>query len=73
MTDIHYCKHCRQEFFVRLPEKFSGDVLLVCPNELCRWQHYRHFHNGEAIHCNISRRHEDPTIINGSYSRTYHA
>lgn len=68
-ADIHYCQHCKNHFYVKLAEKFSGDVFLVCPNDLCRWQHYRHFYNGVAIHCDINKRHADPTELKGSYSR----
>lgn len=68
-ADIHYCQHCKSSFYVKLAERFSGDVLLVCPNDLCGWQHYRHFYNGVAIHCDINKRHADPTELKGSYSR----
>ena len=64
-VDLHYCKHCSQHFFVRLGARFSGDVLLVCPG--CGWGHYRHFAMGEAVHCDIGRRHADPMEVAGSF------
>lgn len=64
-VDLHYCKHCQRQFLVRLPERFSGDVFLVCPG--CEWQHYRHFALGVAVHCDIGRRHDDPTPARGTF------
>lgn len=59
--DEHYCKHCERYFFVTLAPRFSGDVFLVCPE--CGWKHYRHFANGEAVHCDITKRHDAPRDI----------
>lgn len=63
-ADLHYCKWCKQYFRITLPERFSGDVMMACPH--CSWRHYRHFALGEAIHCDIHKRHEDPQLIQGS-------
>lgn len=60
----HWCKWCKSWFFVSLCERFTGDVFLVCP--VCKWKHYRHFAMGEAVHCDIGRRHDDPTPVIGT-------
>jgi hypothetical protein len=59
--DRHYCKHDMQWFMVELPHNFTGDVFLTCPT--CHWKHYRHFVDGVAVHCDISKRHDDPVEI----------
>ena len=61
LPDSHYCKHCDKWFRVALAPKVSGDFLLECPN--CQWQHYRHFENGEAVHCDIFKAHDTPKLI----------
>ena len=63
--DFHYCKHCQSHFSVVLDPNVSGDYLLVCPS--CKWQHYRHFYQGVAIHCDIEKRYADPKIIQGQH------
>lgn len=59
----HYCKHCQTSFHVRLHESETGDFFLECPT--CGWNHYRHFHNGEAVHCELADRLSDPVKIKG--------
>lgn len=60
----HWCKWCETWFFVNIGERFTGDVFLVCP--VCQCRHYRHFAMGEAVHCDIRRRHEDPATVTGT-------
>lgn len=62
--DLHFCKHCRSDFIVRLHEAESGDLFLVCPG--CGWRHYRHFVNGEAVHCELAHRKAEPVEIKGT-------
>ena len=63
LIDRHWCKHCETWFAVELGAKFSGDVFLVCPT--CSSRHYRHFTNGVAIHCDITKTHDTPKPIKG--------
>lgn len=66
-TREHWCKACSSTFYVNLGERFTGDVFLVCP--VCKREHYRHFAMGTAQHCDIGKRHEDPTKVFGSLAR----
>lgn len=61
--ETHYCKHCSTWFRIDLGNRASGDFFLRCPE--CGWDHYRHFALGEAIHCEISKRDENPRTIQG--------
>lgn len=60
----HYCKCCENYFSVRLDELETGDFFLRCPH--CEKDHYRHFINGQAVHCEISEREKEPIYIQGS-------
>lgn len=57
----HYCKHCEHDFMIELHEHESGDFFLVCP--YCEWKHYRRFENGDAVHCEFTKRTGDPVIL----------
>lgn len=59
--EFHYCKHCNNHFKIEVDPELTGDYFLVCPT--CKWQHYRYFYNGTAIHCDITRRKKDPVVL----------
>jgi len=61
--NIHYCKACDNSFRVKIHEKETGDFILVCPT--CSSPHYRHFNNGQAVHCDINKRKLEPIILKG--------
>lgn len=63
--EIHYCKHCRLDFIVELDPEQTGDFFLVCPTIGCGWKHYRSFHAGVALHCDLNRRKVEPRDILG--------
>lgn len=49
--DIHHCKHCKNDFAVKIDQAECGDLLLVCP--VCGWPHPRRFVDGVAVSCDV--------------------
>lgn len=48
-ADVHWCKHCDTSFRIRVPETYTGDAIIKCPE--CGWQHPRQFEVGIAVSC----------------------
>lgn len=51
MRDTFWCKHCKTEFLIDVPENYTGDAFVLCPNEWCGWRHPRQFVGGVAVGC----------------------
>lgn len=66
-VDEHHCKFCVTDFYVYLEEKVTGDFILECPNG---HGHYRHFERGVAVHCDISKTHDEPIRVKGQWVPT---
>ncbi len=61
--NVHYCKHCDDNFRTDFAEKETGDFFLVCP--WCEFLHYRRIENGIAVHCELSKRKSEPIEVRG--------
>lgn len=61
MLQTHYCKWCEKEFRLKIEELLCGDFFIECP--YCYYKHYRHFKDGVAVHCDITKRFNNPEIL----------
>lgn len=66
--DEHYCKLCQRSFFIKVDEEENRAVFLECPS--CLKPHFRQFKDGTAIHCDITRRTNEPVTLRSSQRRS---